>query len=281
MGEALMTILEQVMAEEEDGEPVAPAVAAGPTTRRASAAKTKAAAAGPGTRTRARARTGGVHDAGPGRRGHRPDRPAVAGRRQTVRPPEQQAEAIRTVVFAAHVATAVGLESEFEPDGYRLFLERFARDAGVAGDPLGEVLAQQVALAHFRVGDLHGRAAAAGEAEAAGAYTAATARLRGEVRKSVTALRAYRDARPPGDDPRTERDSRPEGRGERAGRREEPGQGAGGPAGPAGPGPAGPGRPGQAPGRRAEEPAVGARDRAADRGGQGPGRRERAGPAGR
>jgi hypothetical protein len=60
------------------------------------------------------------------------------------------------------------------------------------------MLLEQLALAHFRVGQLHAAAGGAQGAEAAKALNAAAARLLGEFRRTALALRAYRTRVPEG-----------------------------------------------------------------------------------
>ncbi len=59
-------------------------------------------------------------------------------------------------------------------------------------DPLEAMLVEQLALGHHAIGRTHVRAATAGNADAAKIYYSAAARLQGEFRQSLLALKAYR-----------------------------------------------------------------------------------------
>lgn len=109
-----------------------------------------------------------------------------------------QAETIRKALFPSLMAAALGLDKLFASPAYKLFLEQLIRDAGKPTDPVEVMILEQLALAHFRLGQLHGSAGRAGKAEVAKIYNAAAARLLGEFRRTALALRTYRTGVPEG-----------------------------------------------------------------------------------
>jgi hypothetical protein len=110
----------------------------------------------------------------------------------------RQAEAIGKKLFPAFMATALGMDRFFESAGYKLFLEQMLEDCGSPTDPVEQMLIQQLALCHFRVGQLHASAGEAKSSEAAKLYNSIAARLLGEFRRTALALCAYRTRAPDG-----------------------------------------------------------------------------------
>jgi hypothetical protein len=111
-----------------------------------------------------------------------------------------QAEVLRETLFPAMMAEAIGYDNLFGSAAYKTFLDRFIKDAGSPTDPVETMLLQQLAVAHFRIGQLHIGASHAQGTEAMKLYTAAASRLLGEFRRTALALRAYR-GRVPEDKP--------------------------------------------------------------------------------
>jgi hypothetical protein len=103
-----------------------------------------------------------------------------------------EAEAIKTTILPACLASALALDGSFDAQGYRTFLEDFVRDAGSPADPVERLLLEQLAFAHLRLAQLHAHAAQASEVEAARVYTSAAARLLAELRRLALAVRIYR-----------------------------------------------------------------------------------------
>ena len=108
----------------------------------------------------------------------------------------QQAEVVRQMMFPVLMGEALGYESFLDSRGYKVYLERLIEDAGNPADPVERMMLEQLALAHFRIGQLHVSAAQAKTIEAAKVYTSATARLWGEYRRTALALRIYRTRMP-------------------------------------------------------------------------------------
>ena len=106
--------------------------------------------------------------------------------------PARQAAIVKHALFPSQMATAIGLRDVFDASGYRAFLDQLVRDAGNPSDPLQIMLLQQMAMSHFRIGDLHGLAAKADDPKAVEAFTNAAARLTAEFRRSMVALAGYR-----------------------------------------------------------------------------------------
>jgi hypothetical protein len=76
--------------------------------------------------------------------------------------------------------------------GAKVFLNSFLRDAGSPTDPIEIILLEQLALAHFRLGQLHVRADAASDPDRLKILNAAAVRLLGELRRLALAIRQYR-----------------------------------------------------------------------------------------
>lgn len=106
--------------------------------------------------------------------------------------PARQAAIVKHALFPSQMATAIGLRDLFDASGYRAFLDQLVRDAGNPSDPLQVMLLQQMAMAHFRIGDLHGLAAKADDPKAVEAFNNAAGRLMAEFRRSMIALAGYR-----------------------------------------------------------------------------------------
>jgi hypothetical protein len=107
----------------------------------------------------------------------------------------REAEVLREGAFPAAMANALDLGGHFDTGSFRVYLEQTLEQAGDPSDPIEKMLLQQICLAHHRIAQLHAGAHHAEAAEAAEAvkiYNAAAARLLGEFRRGVLALRAYR-----------------------------------------------------------------------------------------
>jgi hypothetical protein len=110
----------------------------------------------------------------------------------------QQAEVMRQTLFPAMMADALGYEGTFEGRAYKVYLERLLEDAGNPRDPIERMMLEQLALAHFRIGQLHVSAGHARSTEAAKIYNSGAARLLGEFRRTALALRVYKTGVPEG-----------------------------------------------------------------------------------
>jgi hypothetical protein len=115
----------------------------------------------------------------------------VAGQRTA-----QAAQVLREQLFAALMADALGYNDPFDGQAAKTYLERLLEDAGRPRDPIERMMLEQLAVAHFRIAQLHVRAQKAQGVEAAKLYNAAAARLLGEFRRTALALRAYRGRLP-------------------------------------------------------------------------------------
>src|SRR5262245_60211084 len=116
--------------------------------------------------------------------------------------PEQraarQAEALRQAIFPSCMAVALGLDGQVGPSGYRAYLAQLLKDTGDPTDPIEHMLTEQLALAHFRIAQLHADAGQARGVEAAKIYNSLAARMLGEFRRTALALRVYRTRLPEG-----------------------------------------------------------------------------------
>ena len=84
------------------------------------------------------------------------------------------------------------LAKHTDADICQTYLERLREDAGVRGDPVEQILVEQLALAHHNLGRLYVKAAESQSIEQAECFNNAAARLLGELRRLVLALREYR-----------------------------------------------------------------------------------------
>ena len=102
-----------------------------------------------------------------------------------------QADGLRTCVIPAMMASAFPALAKFSAAAFKVHLEQTLADLGNPTDPVERMLIEQLVLAHFRVAQLHVDAGYCKGAEGMKLYTAATARLLGEFRRTALALRAY------------------------------------------------------------------------------------------
>jgi hypothetical protein len=107
----------------------------------------------------------------------------------------RQAEALRSAVFPACMSLALGLDGQVGPSGYRAYLEQLLKDVR---DPIERMLIEQLALAHFRLAQLHGDAGQAKGVEAVKILNSVAARMLGELRRTALAIRLYRARLPEG-----------------------------------------------------------------------------------
>jgi len=119
-----------------------------------------------------------------------------AARHEASQRAAQQAEVLKETVFAAMMADAIGFERLFDGRTYKAYLDRLLTDSGNPRDPIARMMIEQLAMAHFRVGQLHVRAASAEGIEALKILTTATARLLGEFRRTALALATIRGQLP-------------------------------------------------------------------------------------
>jgi hypothetical protein len=109
--------------------------------------------------------------------------------------PEEQAVIIKDYLFPSIMSPCIELGQMVTPAGYKLYLDGLVRESGVQDDPFAVMLAQQLALMHFRVADLHYKSATATGIAEIEAYAAAAARLEAEFRRGVLAMATYRATR--------------------------------------------------------------------------------------
>lgn len=106
-----------------------------------------------------------------------------------------EAEILRKAVVPAALATAIRI-NEISASGYRAYLDSLLLDAGNPTDPIEIMMLEQLVMAHFRIAQLHGSAGQAQGIEAVKMLSSAAARLLGEFRRTVLAIRVYRDGVP-------------------------------------------------------------------------------------
>lgn len=109
-----------------------------------------------------------------------------------------QAEVMRECLFPTLMADALGYDNIFDSRAYKVYLQRLLDDAGNPADPVERMMLEQLALAHYRIGQLQVNAGQSKGTEATKIYNAAASRLLGEFRRTALALRAYRTHVPEG-----------------------------------------------------------------------------------
>jgi hypothetical protein len=105
---------------------------------------------------------------------------------------ERQADILRRVIYPSLMATAFKFDRLVGPSAFRLYLDQMRADTGNSNDPMEEILLEQVALAHFRAGQLVSMAGGADSLEAIDMYNRGATRLMAEVRKTIGAWQDYR-----------------------------------------------------------------------------------------
>ena len=99
---------------------------------------------------------------------------------------------IKEGIFPAQMSSTLRLGS-IDANAFRAFLEQLFRESGSPTDPVERMLLEQIALAHFRLGELYVTAAGAAGNEAIRIMNAATARLLSEFRRTALAVSSYRE----------------------------------------------------------------------------------------
>ena len=99
---------------------------------------------------------------------------------------------------ASTVLAALGkkLSKHVSPGGFALYLQSVLGKAADPTDPLERMLIEELVWLHQRIGDLHMTAAGAATPELVNVLNAAVTKLAAEFRKSVLALRVYRNPMP-------------------------------------------------------------------------------------
>lgn len=105
-----------------------------------------------------------------------------------------KADVIRTKLYAAYIAPAVG--KQFAVADVVAYLDRFVDDAGAPADPVQRALVEQFAFAHLRVAGLHADAQAAKSVDAVKVLNAAGARLMAECRRLALTISTLRGSAP-------------------------------------------------------------------------------------
>ena len=105
---------------------------------------------------------------------------------------------MRQTLFSAMMTDAVGHEATFGSSAYKVYLDRLIQDAGNPSNPVQRMMLEQLALAHYRFGQLQVQASGAKTIEGVKIYSSAASRLLGEFRRTALALHAY-GSRVPGD----------------------------------------------------------------------------------
>lgn len=88
--------------------------------------------------------------------------------------------------------TSTTLSEKINPDAFKLYRDIILHEAGNPTDPIERMLIEQLALAHFSIGQLRIRACATENPKMAIAFSDAATRLLSELRRCSLALEDYR-----------------------------------------------------------------------------------------
>lgn len=105
---------------------------------------------------------------------------------------ESEADIIENALFAASMASSIEVGNGVSASGFKVYLDRVLNQSGNPTDPIERMMVQQVALAHFRIAQLHARAAKAKTLDCATQCTVVAIRLAGEARRMALAIKQYR-----------------------------------------------------------------------------------------
>jgi len=82
--------------------------------------------------------------------------------------------------------------SDFSVEGFKKLRDDFVQKGSTTNDPIEQLMLEQILLLHHRLARVHALAGKANDVEALRILSAAAARLSGELRRMVLALRSYR-----------------------------------------------------------------------------------------
>lgn len=119
-----------------------------------------------------------------------------AARHAAAQQSAHQAEGLRRAFVPGCMASALGRNGLFDAAAFRSYLDQFLSDAGDPPDPIERALVEQFAFAHLRLADLQSLAAGAKTVEETKVYSAAAARLFGELRRTAIARQVARERAP-------------------------------------------------------------------------------------
>ena len=129
-----------------------------------------------------------------------PTPPAPGGAGSAAKPPPMQprcsAVTIRDALIPAMMKLAAGGHPEIDGATFRTYRDAMVQE-GDSRDVLEQTLLEQVALAHMASFHLQAKAGMASTAEGAGIYATAAAKLMGEIRRTIVAVKELRSPPPP------------------------------------------------------------------------------------
>jgi len=110
----------------------------------------------------------------------------------------EKAQRLRDVGFAArlYASSAPLLADALDIESWKIYADKFLEELGSPTDPVARMMAEQLALAHHTIANLHIRAASRLAPQEVAAFFGAIARLMAEFRRSALALKAYCEASP-------------------------------------------------------------------------------------
>src|SRR5262245_30026930 len=112
---------------------------------------------------------------------------------------EKDAKNLKAETGACYLYSALAplFGKDIELGAYRVYLAGLLKESGDPTAPLERMLVEQLAFCHHAVGHYHVKAAGCADVQEATAYTGAAARLMGEYRRSLLALKSYREPTSP------------------------------------------------------------------------------------
>jgi len=108
------------------------------------------------------------------------------------------AEVLRDSLYPHLLSDSIGAKGAFDAATCQAYLEQFIADMGSPGDPIERMMFEQLAISHFRIGQMHVRANKAQSVEVEKAFNAAACRLMGELRRTADTVRSRRKQVPEG-----------------------------------------------------------------------------------
>lgn len=102
---------------------------------------------------------------------------------------------LQDMLFPAQLRAALSLNDRVSISASRQFLSHFREEAGQTGDAVENLLLDQLVLTHYKIGELHLKAAGTSNVEIEHAYNSAAARLLACVCQLVSTLTAFRTSK--------------------------------------------------------------------------------------
>lgn len=122
------------------------------------------------------------------------DRPKPQQEHQESERRKDGIELLKNVNYAAYMSRALG-NRFFDCSTFVAYLDDLKKQIGEPEDPVEVMMMEELAFAHFQIGDISAKAAEAGQLTEQAVYYAAAARLLGEFRRLAESFQRYRQKR--------------------------------------------------------------------------------------